>query len=63
MSAIQGTAVVNSSLPQSAVAGFHSGSVLAAADDDAQVWIKILIMDSLNSINQYNLLSDLMCHL
>jgi len=36
MFAAQGTAVVNSSLPQSAVAGFHSGSVLAAADDDAQ---------------------------
>ena len=38
MFAAQG-AVVNNSMPQSAVSGFHSGSVLAAAaaDDDAQV--------------------------
>jgi len=35
MFAAQG-AVVNSSMPQSAVSGFHSGSVLAAADDEAQ---------------------------
>ena len=36
MFAAQG-AVVNSSMPQSAVSGFHSGSVLAMAEDDAQV--------------------------
>jgi len=36
MFAAQG-AVVNSSMPQSAVSGFHSGSVLAMADDDAQI--------------------------
>jgi len=35
MFAAQG-AVVNSSMPQSAVSGFHSGSVLAMAEDDAQ---------------------------
>ena len=40
MFAAQG-AVVNSSMPQSAVSGFHSGSVLAAADDDAQVGFKL----------------------
>ena len=57
MFAAQG-AVVNSSMPQSAVSGFHSGSVLAAADDEAQVG-DVGVHDGTRFIQQQHLLRKL----